>query len=185
MQNHKTEVVAIIPARYQSNRFPGKPLAEICGKPMIQHVVERAQEVVDQKSAMDAAKKMAKNKFTVEDFLKQLQMMKKMGGMESILKMLPGAGQMMKQMKGMTPPDKEVRKIEAIIRSMTEKERQNHKILNGSRRLRIANGSGTQVSEVNKFIKQFEQSQKMMSKMMKMGMGKGGINPFGGSGLPF
>lgn len=145
-------------------------------------LVEKAQEVIDEKSARDSAKKISKGQFTVEDFLKQLQMMKKMGGMESILGMLPGMGQAMKQIKDMAPPDKELKKIEAIIQSMTLKERADHHILNGSRRARIAMGSGTQVSEVNRFIKQFEQSQKMMSQMMKMGLGggKGG----GGRGFP-
>lgn len=143
-------------------------------------LVEKAQEVIDEKSAREAAKKIGKNQFTVDDFLKQLQMMKKMGGMESLLGMLPGMGQMMKQVKDMAPPDKEMKKIEAIIQSMTRKEREDHRILNGSRRLRIASGSGTQVSDVNKFIKQFEQSQKMMSQLMKMGMGRGG----GGGGFP-
>jgi signal recognition particle subunit SRP54 len=87
----------------------------------------------------------------------------------------------------MAPPDKEMKKIEAIIQSMTKKERANHNVLNGSRRLRIANGSGTQVSDVNKFIKQFEQSQKMMSQLMKMGMGggKGGKGGFPGMKFPF
>lgn len=139
----------------------------------VMSLVEKAQEVIDEKTAKDSARKIAKNKFTIEDFLAQLQMMKKMGGMQSLMKMLPGMGQMSKKMKNMTPPDDELKKIEAIIRSMTAKERENHKILNGSRRLRIANGSGTQVKDVNKFIKQFEESQKMMSQMMKMGMGKG------------
>ncbi|MCM2282029.1 MAG: signal recognition particle protein [Bdellovibrionaceae bacterium] len=139
-------------------------------------LVEKAQDVVDEKSARAAAKKIQKNQFTVEDFLEQIQMMKKLGGMESILKMLPGMGQMMKQVKDLTPPDKEMKKIEAIIRSMTKAERQNHEILNGSRRLRIAKGSGTQVSDVNKFIKQFEGARKMMQQMMKMGLGgKGGM----------
>jgi signal recognition particle subunit SRP54 len=110
-------------------------------------------------------------------------MMKKMGGMESLLGMLPGMGGMMKQMKEMAPPDKEVKKIEAIIHSMTVKERQDHRILNGSRRLRIAKGSGTEVSDVNKFIKQFEQSQKMMQQLMKMGMGGMGGGGRGG-GFP-
>ncbi len=146
-------------------------------------LVEKAQEVVSEKEALETAKKISKNKFTVEDFLSQIQMMKKMGGFGSIMKMMPGMGQLTKQMKGMTPPDDEVKKIEAIIRSMTAKERVNHKILNGSRRLRIANGSGTRVQDVNKFIKQFEQSQKMMSKLMKGGMGKG--FPGMGGGLPF
>ena len=147
-------------------------------------LVEKAQEVIDEKSAMESAKKIAKNKFTVDDFLKQLQMMKKMGGMESILGMLPGMGQAMKQMKNMVPPEKEMKRIEAIIQSMTHKEREDHRILNGSRRLRIANGSGTQVAEVNKFIKQFEQSQKMMQQMMKMGMGGRGGGKFPGMRFP-
>ena len=85
-------------------------------------------------------------------------------------------------MGDMTPPDKEVKKIEAIIHSMTLKERNDHRILNGSRRLRIAKGSGTEVKDVNQFIRQFEQAQKMMSQMMKMGLGKMGK---GGPGLPF
>ena len=153
-------------------------------------LVEKAQEVIDEKTARESAKKIAKNKFTVEDFLEQLQMMKKMGGMQALLGMLPGMGQAMKQMKDMAPPDKELKKIEAIIRSMTRAERNDHKILNGSRRLRIAIGSGTHVSEVNKFIKQFEQSQKMMSQLMKMGMGgMGGMGGKGGRGgmpkMPF
>lgn len=143
-------------------------------------LVERAHEVVDQEKAVKAAQKMAKNQFTVEDFLEQLQQIKKLGSFESILKMLPGMGQIQKQLKDMNPPDDEMKKIEAIIQSMTKDERQNHLILNGSRRLRIARGSGTEVKDINRFIKQFEQSQKMMSQVMKMGfMGKGGRNPFG------
>jgi signal recognition particle subunit SRP54 len=85
----------------------------------------------------------------------------------------------------MTPPDAEMKKIEAIIRSMTAKERANHKILNASRRQRIAQGSGTQVSDVNKLVKQFEDAKKMMSGMMKMGMGRGGRGGLGGRGFPF
>lgn len=135
-------------------------------------LVEKAQEVVDEKSARESARKMMKNEFTLEDFLSQIQMMKKMGGFESILKMLPGMGEISKQMKSLTPPDQEMRKIEAIIRSMTLQERANHKLLNGSRRERIAKGSGTQVQDINKLVKQFEDSKKMMNMMMKMGRGK-------------
>lgn len=145
-------------------------------------LVEKAQDVIDEKTAIESAKKMASNKFTMNDFLQQIQMLKKMGSMEGLMKMIPGMGQMMKKMKDMTPPDKEMKKIEAIIRSMTPAERDNHRILNGSRRLRIARGSGTQVSDVNKFVKQFEGAQKMMSQMMKMGLGRGG---FGGKGMGF
>ncbi len=145
-------------------------------------LVEKAQEVMDEKDAKISAQKVMKGEFTIDDFLSQIQMMKKMGGMESILKMIPGMGQAMKGLKNMAPPDNEVKKIEAIIRSMTPHERRNHKVLNGSRRLRIATGSGTQVQDVNKFVKQFEESKKMMSQMMKMGMGRGGRKP---PGFPF
>ncbi len=157
---------------------PDRLASRILDRGDVVSLVEKAQELVTEKEAKATAQKMAKNQFTVEDFLKQIQMMKKMGGMTQILGMLPGMGQIKKQMEGMAPPDKEIKKIEAIIHSMTVKERSNHKILNGSRRLRIAKGSGTQVSDVNKFIKQFEQSQKMMSSMMKMGLGGRGKLPF-------
>ncbi len=142
-------------------------------------LVEKAQEVIDEKSARDSAKKLMKNEFTLEDFLTQIQQLKKMGGFESILKFLPGMGEISKQLKNMTPPDAEMKKIEAIIHSMTVQERQNHKILNASRRQRIAKGSGTQVQDVNKLIKQFEDAKKMMGGLMKMGMGRGGMK------LPF
>jgi signal recognition particle subunit SRP54 len=146
-------------------------------------LVERAQEVIDEKTAKLSAQKMMKNQFTLEDFLGQIQMMKKMGGIESLMKFLPGMGDLSKQLKGMTPPDQEMKKIEAIIYSMTPQERRDARVLNASRRERIAKGSGTQVQDINKLVKQFEQTQKMMSTMMKMGM-KGGM---GGKGfkLPF
>lgn len=142
-------------------------------------LVEKAQEVVDEKAARASAQKILKNNFTLEDFLTQIQQLKKMGGFENILKFLPGMGELSKQMKSMTPPDDEIKKIEAIIRSMTPHERQHHKVLNASRRERIARGSGTQVQDINRLVRQFEQAQKMMNSMMKMGMGKGGMR------LPF
>ncbi len=158
-------------------------------------LVEKAQETMDLKETERAAKRMMNNEFTLEDFLSQIQQLKKMGGIESMLKFLPGMGEISKQMKSMTPPDDEVKKIEAIIQSMTLQERDDHRVLNGSRRQRIASGSGTQVQDVNKLMKQFENSKKMMSQMMKMGMGGGkGMgkrkSPFGGiggkgSGFPF
>ncbi len=147
-------------------------------------LVEKAQEFVDEKSAKETARKMMKNEFTMDDFLSQIQMLKKMGGIESMLKFLPGMGDIQKQMKNMAPPDQEVKKIESIIRSMTAHERRDHRVLNASRRERIAKGSGTQVQDINKFVKQFEQSKKMMSSMMKMGMGRG-RGGMGGAGLPF
>ncbi len=136
-------------------------------------LVEKAQEVIDQDEAQEAADRMMKGEFTAEDFLKQIRQMKKLGSMESIMKMLPGMGGMMKQMKNMTPPDEEVKKIEAIICSMTAEERQDCRIVNGSRKVRIAKGSGTRVQDVNKFVKQVQEAKKMMSGLMKMGMGGG------------
>ncbi len=136
-------------------------------------LVEKAQEVMDDKLARQSTEKLLKNQFSLEDFLAQIQQMKKLGGIETLMKFLPGMGEISKQLKSMTPPDQEIKKIEAIIRSMTNEERRNHKVLNGSRRLRISKGSGTQVADVNKLIKQFEEAQKMMSQFMKMGLGKG------------
>ena len=163
-------------------------------------LVEKAQDVVNEKEVRDSARKMMKNQFTLEDFLKQIQQLKKMGGLENIMKFLPGFGEISKQLKTMSPPDDEMKKIEAIIHSMTPKERHDHRILNSSRRQRIASGSGTQVQDINKLVKQFEQAQKMMGQMMKMGAGgMGGMmgggkpgkmpggfgRPGGKSGLPF
>jgi signal recognition particle subunit SRP54 len=149
-------------------------------------LVEKAQEVIDHKEAEKSAKRMMNNEFTFEDFLSQIQQLKKMGGFESMLKFLPGMGEISKQLKNMTPPDKEIKKIEAIINSMTIQERGNPKLLNGSRRQRIAMGSGTQVQDINKLVKQFEEAKKMMSGMMKMGFGgKKGRPGMGGAGMKF
>lgn len=148
-------------------------------------LVEKAQEVIDEESAKESARKMMNNEFTVEDFLTQMRQMKKLGSMEGLLKMLPGMGQMMKQMKNMTPPDEELKKIEAIICSMTPAERRDHRIIHGSRVVRIAKGSGNRVQDVNKFLKQFETAKTMMSSMMKMGLGKGGMGGFPGLGGKF
>jgi signal recognition particle subunit SRP54 len=147
-------------------------------------LVEKAVEVFDEEKAREMQKKMGKNQFTLEDFRDQLKQIKKLGPLEGIMKMIPGMGQMSKQLKNMAPPDQEVKKIEAIINSMTPKERADYHVLNGSRRARIARGSGTQVSDINRFIKQFEQTQKMMQMMTKMGR-RGGPGGFPGGGLPF
>ncbi|RZA03754.1 MAG: signal recognition particle protein, partial [Proteobacteria bacterium] len=131
-------------------------------------LVEKAQEVITEDEAKDSVNKMSKGTFSLEDFLGQMRMMKKMGSMEGIMKMLPGGNKMMEQMKGVDA-EGEMKKTEAIILSMTKKERKNHKILNGNRRLRIAKGSGTQVQDVNKLITKFEEAQKMMAQFAKMG----------------
>jgi len=168
--------------------FPDRMASRILDMGDLMSLVEKAAENFDLSQAETLQKKMRRNEFTVEDFLIQLQQIKKMGPLEGILKMLPGMGQLSKQLKNMSPPEKEMKKIEAIIHSMTRGERQNHEILNGSRRARIARGSGTQVSDVNKFIKQFREMRKMMQMFSKMGAGspRGGRGgPFGGMGFPF
>lgn len=152
---------------------PDRLAGRILGMGDVMSLVEKAQEVIDEKTARENARKIAKSAFTLDDFLGQMQMLKKMGGLESLMKMIPGMGNLTKQLKDMKPPEEEMKKIEAIIRSMTPEERNNPKILNGSRRLRIANGSGTEVKDVNKLVNQFTQAQKMMSQMMKMGLGRG------------
>lgn len=152
---------------------PDRLAGRILGMGDVMSLVEKAQDVIDEKTARESARKIGKGDFTLDDFLGQMQMMKKMGGIESLMKMIPGMGNLTKQLKDMKPPEEEMKKIEAIIRSMTLKERNNPKILNGSRRLRIANGSGTEVKDVNKLVNQFTQAQKMMSQMMKMGFGRG------------
>lgn len=140
-------------------------------------LVERAQELVDEKTARESARKMMKNEFTFEDFLSQIQMMKKLGGIEGMLGFLPGMGAIKDKIQEMGPPDAQIKKVEAMIHSMTAQERRNPAVLNASRRRRIAAGSGTQVSDLNKLVKQFEDSKKMMSQFMKMKKS--------GKGLPF
>lgn len=154
---------------------PDRLAGRILGMGDVLSLVEKAQEIVDEKTVKEQTRKMLKNEFTLEDFLAQIQSLKKMGGIESILKFLPGMGDVQKQLKTMTPPDQEMRKIEAIMRSMTKQERSNHKVLNASRRQRIAKGSGTQVQDVNKLVRQFEDAQKMMTGLMKMTKGRGGF----------
>jgi signal recognition particle subunit SRP54 len=163
--------------------FPERMASRILDMGDVVGLVERAAEVFEQDKAIDLQKKLRSKQFTLDDFRDQLKQIKKLGPLEGILKMLPGMGQMSKQLKNMSPPDGEFKKIEAIISSMTQKERHNHNILNGSRRVRVAKGSGTQVSDINRFIKQFEQAKKMMEMMSKMG-GRGGFG-MGGPGGPF
>jgi signal recognition particle subunit SRP54 len=145
-------------------------------------LVEKAQEAISEDEARDSVGKMAKGQFSLEDFLGQMRMMKKLGSMEGIMKMLPGGNQLMSQMQGVDA-EGEMKKTEAIILSMTKQERRNHRVLNGQRRLRIAKGSGTQVSDVNRLVSKFEDAQKMMAQFSKMGLFKkmmsGGMGPKG------
>ena len=147
-------------------------------------LVEKAQTLVSQDDAMELADRLRTNSFTLEDFLKQLQMMKKLGSMESILKMIPGTKQLLKGVDDMSKAEGEMKKTEAIIYSMTHSERRDHNLLNGSRRKRIARGSGTEVVDVNRLIKNYLQMKKMMSQIQKMGMGKMMKGMMGRGGFP-
>ena len=133
----------------------------ILGMGDILSVIEKAEETFDMEQAEKLEKQMRKREFDLDDYLAQLRQVKKMGSFSSLLKMIPG----MNQLKDVKVDDKEFEKIEAMICSMTKQEKRNVKILNGSRRLRIAKGSGTQVQDVNKFINSFEMTQKMMKQM--------------------
>lgn len=140
-------------------------------------LIEKAEEVVDAKKAEKLAKKIQKSEFSLEDFRDQIQQIKKMGSLEQIMGMIPGLNKM-KQMQNMAKPDEtELGRTEAIINSMTLKERKNYQIINASRRIRIANGSGTSVQDVNRVIKSYSQMLKMMKKLKgrpgMMGMGGG------------
>lgn len=132
-------------------------------------LVERAAEMVDEKAAEDMAKRMAQGKFDLNDMLNQMRQLKKMGGLTSMLGMLPGVGKFKDQIANANLDDGMLKKTEAIILSMTPKERTFPKLLNASRRQRIANGSGTSVQEINKLIKQHQQMETMMKKVKKMG----------------
>ena len=132
-------------------------------------LVEKAQQVVDEEDAERMAKKMLKGQFTLEDMVEQLGQIKKMGSLEGLMGMLPGAQNVKEQMAAHNVDDSLISRQEAIIRSMTAQERRNPKVLNGSRRRRIATGSGTSVQEVNRLLKQFKQMSSMIKKVGKKG----------------
>ncbi len=132
-------------------------------------LIEKAQSTFDVKEAEKLQQKLRKNEFNLEDFKNQLQQIKKMGSLESVMGLIPGMGKMMKQMQGAQPSEKELKRIEAIIDSMTPAERANHSIINGSRRMRIAKGSGTTVQEVNQLLKRFTEAQKVVKQLQKLG----------------
>ena len=136
-------------------------------------LVEKASENIDQQEAEILAKKMAKGNFDLEDFAKQLKQMGKMGGVSGIMSMLPGISKAQKLMAENKISDDMIKHQIAIINSMTKKEKSNPDLIKASRKIRISKGSGTRVQDVNKLLKQFLQSQKMMKKMKSMG--KGGL----------
>jgi signal recognition particle subunit SRP54 len=147
---------------------PDRLASRIIGMGDVLSLIEKAQEVVDQKQALETLKK---DTFTLEDFRDQLRQIKKLGTMDQILGMLPSVGPF-KDMQKAKVDEKELLRTEAIIDSMTPKERRNHQIINGSRRKRIAKGSGTSVQEVNQLLKQYVQAQKMMKTMKSSFFGK-------------
>ena len=166
---------------------PDRLVSRILGMGDVLTLVEKAQSTLDENETARLAEKLKKNQFDLEDFLAQLQQLKKLGSLESIMGMIPGMGKMMKQMQGAQPSEKEMKRIEAIIRSMTPAERANHGIINGSRRLRIAKGSGTSVQEINLLLKRFTEAQKMMKQLTKLGpknlmKGMGGLPGLGNLG---
>ncbi|MDA3952624.1 MAG: signal recognition particle protein [Bacteroidales bacterium] len=156
---------------------PARMADRILGMGDVVSLVEKAQEQYDQEDARKLSKKIAKNQFDFNDFLSQIGQIKKMGNLKDLAGMIPGMGKMMKKVD---IDDDAFKGIEAIIQSMTPTERENPKLMNGSRRKRIATGSGNDIQEVNRLIKQFDETKKMM-KMMKDGKGMAGLmNKMGG-----
>jgi signal recognition particle subunit SRP54 len=164
---------------------PDRIVSRILGMGDVMTLVDKAQDTFEQEQQEELEKKIKKNAFDLEDFRDQLKQIRKMGSIQDLLSMVPGASKMM---KGVKVDDGAFVRIEAIINSMTPHERANHNVINGSRKKRIANGSGTTISEINKLMKQFSQMKKMMKKMSSgksrgfnlgglMG-GRGGMSPF-------
>ncbi|MCY7009134.1 signal recognition particle protein [Fusobacterium simiae] len=159
---------------------PDRLVSRILGMGDVVSLVEKAQEVIDENEAKSLEEKIKSQKFDLNDFLKQLQTIKRLGSLGGILKLIPG----MPKIDDLAPAEKEMKKVEAIIQSMTKEERKKPDILKANRKIRIAKGSGTDVSDVNKLLKQFDQMKSMMKmfssgKMPNMGtMGKGGRFPF-------
>jgi signal recognition particle subunit SRP54 len=128
----------------------------------VMSLIEKVEKQTDEEKAKELERKMRENRFTLDDFLDQLQQIRKMGPLTGLLKMIPGMGQ---QLKGMSLDERELDRVQAIITSMTPYERAHPEVLNGSRRRRIAHGSGTTIQAVNQLVKQFGQMQKVMKQM--------------------
>jgi signal recognition particle subunit SRP54 len=159
--------------------YPDRLASRILGMGDVLTLIEKTQSVYTEQQAKDIAQKLRKSEFTLDDFLQQLRQVRKMGSMTDIMKMIPGLS---RAMPNLEIDERDVKRVEAIICSMTMRERARPEILNGSRRKRIARGSGTQVSDVNKLVKQFEASRQMMK---QFGGGKRPRLPFPGMpGLP-
>ncbi|MEM7651834.1 MAG: signal recognition particle protein [Pseudomonadota bacterium] len=162
---------------------PDRISSRILGMGDVVSLVEKAAETIDQEEAEKLAQKMQKGKFDLDDMAAQLAQMRKMGGMSGIMNLLPGVGKVKDQLSKANIDESMLKRQEAIISSMTKKERQNVKLLNGSRRRRIAAGSGTTVQDVNRVLKQYDQMRTMMKRVTKMGkkgMMRGGMGGLGG-----
>lgn len=152
--------------------YPDRMASRILGMGDVLSLIEKAQQNYDEKQAAEMAQKMRNNEFSLDDFLEQMQQIKKMGPLKDILGMIPGMSQYNLGDVEINPKD--MAHVEAIIQSMTKEERNNPAILNGPRKKRIANGSGRSIAEVNRLLKQFEEMKKMMKQMNMMGKGKKG-----------
>lgn len=150
--------------------YPDRLVSRLLDRGDIMSLIEKAQEMVNPDEAAAMAEKFKKNDFDLNDFLTQARQMKKMGSMAGLMKFIPGMGQLAGKID-MDKAEGELKRKEAIVQSMTQQERRQPNLLNGSRRMRIARGSGTEVSEINRFMKEFEQMQKMMKMFKKGGMG--------------
>jgi signal recognition particle subunit SRP54 len=148
---------------------PDRMSSRILGMGDMLSFIEKAQSMVDEKQALDLEKKIRKSQFTLEDFRDQMASIRKMGSISDLIKMIPGVGKS-KQFKNLEVDEKEFVRIEAIINSMTPRERRQHGLINGSRKKRIAKGSGTKVQDVNKLLKNYTQVLKMLKKINKGGM---------------
>jgi signal recognition particle subunit SRP54 len=148
---------------------PDRIVSRLLGMGDVLTLIEKAEQVVDQEEAEELEEKLRKDEFTLDDFRSQLKTIKRMGPLESILGMIPGMGNL-KQLAQHKPDEKQLGRVEAIISSMTAEERRDHSILNGSRRKRIAKGSGTSVEEVNRLLKQFNEMRKVLGMMAGGGM---------------
>ena len=146
--------------------YPDRMASRILGMGDVLSLIEKAEQAFDEKKAQELEEKLRKQQFDLDDFLDQMEQMKKMGPLENLLGMIPGVDA--KTLQGATVDEKKLAHIEAIIKSMTKKERSNPSIINSSRKQRIAMGSGTNVQQVNTLLKQFEQMQKMFKQFGKM-----------------
>jgi signal recognition particle subunit SRP54 len=147
---------------------PDRMASQILGMGDILSLIEKAQDEFDENEAKKLERKLKRSEFDLEDFRSQLKQMKKIGSLEEILGMIPGLGKL-KKFRDLKPDEKELVRVEAMINSMTPEERRRHKIINGSRRRRIARGSGTTVQDVNRLLKNFVQTKKMMERFTKKG----------------